>query len=217
MKKLKLSQAEIDKLVVVERMVVKATVLGVGTVDVCFQISVGRTHIWQYKMWSNMLMRCFGNKYKQEHPSYRDVTCCKEWLSFATFVEWVNKEVDYMGLKPYFDLDKDILKVGNKEYRPECCSIVPSEINMLFTSRKATRGDLPIGVYYNRESGNYAAQIRRFGVLNTIGRYDTVQEAFDSYKVAKEAHVKVVADMYKEVLKPSVYDSLMAWEVDIFS
>ena len=217
MKKLKLSQAEIDKLVVVERRVVEPSVLGVGVVDVCFQISVGRTHIWQYKMWSNMLMRCYGAKYKQEHPTYRDVTCCKEWLSFATFVEWVNKQVGYSGLKPYSDLDKDILKVGNKEYCPECCSIVPSEINLLFTSRKATRGDLPIGVYYNKESGNYVAHIRRFGVLNAIGRYDTVQEAFDSYKVAKEKHIKVVAKTHRDSLRPDVYAALMAWEVDIFS
>ena len=217
MKKSKLSQAEIDKLVVVERRVVEPSVLGVGTVDVCFQISVGRKHIWQYKMWSNMLMRCFGNKYKQEHPSYRDVTCCKEWLSFATFVEWVNKQVGYSRLKPYFDLDKDILKVGNKEYCPECCSIVPTEINLLFTTGKATRGDLPIGVYYNKESGNYAAQIRRFGVLNTIGRYDTVQEAFDNYKVAKEKHVKVVTKTHRDSLRPDVYAALMAWGVDIFS
>ena len=63
MRKLKLSQAEIDKLVAVERRVVEPTVLGVGLLDVCFQISVGRKHIWQYKMWSNMLMRCFGDKY----------------------------------------------------------------------------------------------------------------------------------------------------------
>ena len=217
MKKLKLSQAEIDKLVAVERRVVEPSVLGVGFNDVQFQIKVGRTHIWQYKMWSNMLMRCYGNKYKQEHPTYRDVTCCKEWLSFATFVEWVNKQVGYSRLKPYFDLDKDILKVGNKQYCPECCSIVPTEINLLFTSRKATRGDLPIGVYYNKESGNYAAQISRFGVMNTIGLYDTPEEAFVVYKAAKEAHVKVVALQYKEVLKPSVYDALMSLEVDIFS
>ena len=217
MRKLKLSQAEIDKLVAVERRVVEPTVLGVGLLDVCFQISVGRTRIWQYKMWSNMLMRCFGNKYKQEHPTYRDVTCCKGWLSFATFVEWVNKQVGYSGLKPYFVLDKDILKVGNKQYCPECCSIVPTEINLLFTSRKATRGDLPISVYYNKESGNYAAQISRFGVMNTIGLYDTPEEAFAVYKVAKEAHVKVVADRHKDVLKPEVYNALMSWEVDILS
>ena len=217
MRKLKLSQAEIDKLVVVERRVVEPSVLGVGTVDVCFQISVGRAPIWQYKMWSNMLMRCFGNKYKQEHPTYRDVTCCDEWLSFGNFVEWVNKQVGYSGLKPYSDLDKDIIRVGNKKYCPECCSIVPTEINLLFTIRKATRGDLPISVYYNKESGNYAAQISRFGVMNTIGLYDTPEEAFAVYKAAKEAHVKVVADRYKEVLKPEVYNALMSWEADIFS
>ena len=217
MRKLKLSQAEIDKLVVVERRVVEPSVLGVGVVDVCFQISVGRKPIWQYKMWKNMLMRCFCNKCKQEHPTYRDVTCCKEWLSFGTFVEWVNKQVGYCGLKPYSDLDKDILKVGNKEYCPECCSIVPTEINLLFTTGKATRGDLPIGVYYNKKSGRFSAHIRRFGVLNTIGLYDTPEEAFAVYKIAKEAHVKSMALQYKDVLRPDVFDALMVWQVDIFS
>ena len=88
---------------------------------------------------------------------------------------------------------------------------------MLFAIRKATRGDLPISVYYNKESGNYAAQISRFGVMNTIGLYDTPEEAFAVYKVAKEAHVKVVANRYKDVLRPDVFDALMAWQVDIFS
>ena len=88
---------------------------------------------------------------------------------------------------------------------------------MLFTSCKATRGDLPIGVFYNKKSGRFSAHIRRFGVLNTIGLYDTPEEAFVVYKIAKESHVKSMALQYKDVLRPDVFDALMVWQVDIFS
>ena len=153
MKKLKLSQAEIDKLVVVERRAVETSVLGVGVVDVCFQISIKRRVVWQYEVWHGILRRSCCAKKKQQCQTYKDVTVCDEWLSFASFLGWCNKEVAYRGKPEGMSLDKDILFNGNKIYSPDTCSFVPQIINTVVIS-----GDS--GFTLHKPSGKYTANYR---------------------------------------------------------
>lgn len=178
-----------------------------------FQPSVSGKHSWQYMLWAQMLQRSFCQKWKQKHPSYKDVTCCDEWLSFANFFEWANKEVDYSGKPIGFELDKDVLSVGSKVYSPATCSFLPRFINTLLTGGSKIRSEWPVGVCYNKRGRNFLAQIGCFGTQRSLGNYGTAEEAFQVYKKAKESYVKVVADQYRGVLKPSVYESLMKWEV----
>ena len=211
--KLELTQGQIDGLIGVERVVVKATVYGVGCNDVAFQIAINRKHIWQYHLWMNMLQRAFDAKYKQQRPSYENVTCCDEWLSFANFFEWVNKEVGYKGKPVGSALDKDIIVKGNKIYSPEFCSFVPTAVNKLLNDRSNDRGDSPIGVTFDKGCGKFKAQLRCFGKMKHLGLYTTVEDASFAYKVAKEAQVKIVAAQYKDVLSPAVFESLMNWKI----
>ena len=215
MKKLKLTQAEIDKLVVVDRVAVKPTGVGVGLNDVDFRVVVEGGLIWQYLMWKSMIQRCFSEKEKQRHPTYKDVTCCDEWLSFANFVEWCNKEVGYKGKPVGLELDKDILAIGNKVYSKDTCCFVPPQINMLFCTAGAKRGKFPIGVI--EVKGRFVARLKMYGRKVNVGSYDTPERAFQAYKIAKESHVKSMALQYKDVLRPDVFDALMVWQVDIFS
>ena len=212
MSKLKLTQAEIDKLVAVDRVAVLPTVYGVGFNDVAFQPSIDGKAIWQYPLWQNMLGRCFDAKFKQQRPTYEDVTCCDEWLSFANFFSWVNREVGYKGKPEGTELDKDILVKGNKTYSPEFCSFVPTAVNSLLTDCGAARGIYPVGVTFNKAKGKYKAQLRCFGKLKHLGYYTTIESASFAYKVAKEAQIKIVATQYEDVLSPAVYESLMNWE-----
>ena len=213
MSKLKLTQAEIDKLVAVDRVLVNPTVCGVGFNDVGFQTTIDRKDIWQYKLWQNMLKRCFDAKYKQHRPTYENVTCCDEWLSFANFFSWVNREVGYKGHPVGLALDKDILVNGNKIYSPEACSFVPTAVNKLLTDCGAARGIYPVGVCFDKCRGKFKACLNCFGKLKHLGLFLTPEDAFAAYKVAKEAQIKVVALRYKDVLKPAVFESLMSWEV----
>ena len=105
MKKIVLTQEQVDKLVIVERVVVKPSVHGVGCVDVIFKTYIEGVLCWQYKLWYAMLARCFNEGVKDRQPTYKDVTCCEEWLSFGNFIEWVNKEVGYGGKLSGFALD----------------------------------------------------------------------------------------------------------------
>lgn len=213
MKKQRLTQSEVDNLVTVERVTRKPTMAGVGLRDVPFQLKIGSTVFWQYAVWCNMLNRCYSEAYKLRNPTYRDVTCCDEWLSFANFLEWCNKEVDYKGKPNGMSLDKDILLRGNKIYSPEACSFVPKAVNSLLVDSGAIRGKLPVGVCFNKPTGTFVVNLTRYGKGKNLGYFRDPQEAFACYKAAKEAQIKLVATQHKAVLKPAVFDSLMNWEI----
>ena len=215
MRKLKLSQAEIDKLVVVERRVVKATVHGVGLLDVDFVTKTSGASVWQHELWRGMLKRCFSKGAYIKTPTYVDVTVCDEWLSFGNFLEWVNKEVECKGKPVGMQLDKDILIQDNRVYSPHTCCFVPPQINSLLCATGAKRGKHPIGVI--EVKGRFVARLKMYGRKVNVGSYDTPERAFQAYKIAKESHVKSMALQYKDVLRPEVYNALMSWEADIFS
>ena len=214
MSKLKLTQAEIDKLVVVDRVVVKRLVFGVGVNDVAFHVRVDGKIIWQYALWGHMLGRCFDAKFKQHCPTYEDVTCCDEWLSFGNFVEWLNKEVGYSGKLDGYQFDKDLIIKGNKTYSPDVCSLVPQAVNSLLTDHGAGRGEFPVGVTFDKGRGKFRACLNCFGRQKHLGYYTTIESASFTYKTAKEAQIKIVATQYKDVLKPAVFESLMNWKIE---
>lgn len=214
MSKQKLSQDEIDKIVVAGRVVGKPTSLGGGVVDVDFFIGMNYDNIWQYKLWQNMLYRAYCPKHKLRFPTYVGVTVCNEWLYFGNFLEWVNREVGYGGHKKGFALDKDLLIKGNKVYCPEACSFVPDAVNLLLGSNAAIRGSLPIGVSQMKKSGTYRARLKCWGAEKHLGSFKTPEEASAAYKIAKEAHVKIVATQHRDSVKPAVYEALMNWKVE---
>lgn len=214
MSKQKLSQDEIDKIVVAGRVVSKPSMCNVGIVDVDFQTCQNGRLIWQYKLWINMLARCFRAEYKEAHPTYEWATVCDEWLSFATFLEWCNKEVAYSGKPDGLALDKDLIISGNKAYSPEACSFVPDAINLLLGNNAAIRGDLPIGVCLMKKTGTYRASLKCWGSEKYLGSFKTPEAAFAAYKIAKEAHVKIVATQHRDSVKPAVYEALMNWKVE---
>lgn len=210
MKKIVLTEEQVDRLVVVVgRAVVEPTVYGVGCVDVPFKTYNDGKQFWQYQLWKAMLSRCFSEGVKDRQPIYRDVTCCEEWLSFAKFLEWCNKEVGYKGKLVGYALDKDLIVKGNRVYSPTTCSFVPQAVNNLLTSRDALRGEWPVGVYFDTRAGKFVARLRQGNKRKQLGLYSTPEEGFAVYKTAKEAQIKVVALRYRDVIKPAVFDLLM--------
>ena len=151
---------------------------------------------WEYRKWMHMLERCYDNKFKEKHLTYKNVTCCERWLCFAYFLEdleFLKQEYNW-NKDEKSNLDKDILNKGNKEYNLENCVLVPSYINLLFTKREASRGKYPIGVYYNRRAKKYQAQYNANGKLKGLGYYSTPEQAFYTYKQAKEKEIKRIAN-----------------------
>ena len=171
-----------------------------------------------YVCWSNMLMRCYSAKYRAKYPTYIDCRVCDEWLFYPNFKNWYDKNYYKINNKTS-QLDKDILIKNNKVYSPETCIFVPNFINTLFTKRQNDRGDLPIGVRYNKTCKKYQARLSVFkdgkSVRKNLGYFTTPEEAFEAYKRAKEDYIKETADNYKDKIPTKLYQAMYAYEVDI--
>ncbi len=175
----------------------------------------------EYHIWGNMLQRCFDDKCKEKHPTYKDVTCCNRWLCYANFLEdfEILKQEYNWSKDEKLNLDKDILYRDNKIYSLENCVLVPSWINMLFVKSDATRGNYPIGVSYDKRAKKYQAQCHINGKYKRIGRYNTMEEAFNAYKQAKENEIKRVAnDCVSKgfITKDSrLYNAMISYQIGI--
>ena len=119
----------------------------------------------------------------------------------------INKKIKY-------ELDKDLLMESNKVYSPETCCFVPQEINKLFTKRDSKRGDYPIGVGKYRNN-SYSAQITLNNSHKYIGTFNTPEEAFEAYKIAKENYIKELADKWRGLISSKVFEAMYNYKVEI--
>lgn len=190
------------------------SVYGVGFMsDDCHSHDSNRKIIPTYNLWFGMMTRAYNPKYHEEKPTYKDVEVCEEWLHYKNFKFWCENQIGF-GVKG-FNLDKDILVKGNKIYSPDVCVFVPSEINSQLTKANSKRGAHPIGVSWHAEHEKFMACLRAEGKTKHLGYYLTPEDAFEAYKVAKEAYLKKIADKYKEVVDPRVVKALYSYEVEI--
>ena len=176
---------------------------------------------WEYNKWQGMLQRCFDNKLKDRYPTYKDVTCCDRWLCFANFLEDLEilKQEYNWNDDIKLNLDKDILNKNNKIYSLENCVLVPDWINNLFIKRDANRGSYPVGVSYYKRDKKYQAQCNINGKRIRLGLYNTPEQAFNAYKIAKENEIKRIANECVSkgyIVKDSrLYNAMINYQVEI--
>ena len=165
-----------------------------------------------YLRWHNMMNRCYNDKFHEREPQYIGCNVCEEWLNYSNFKTWFDKnKIQGMSL----DLDKDILFKGNKEYCAETVAFVPHTINTLFVNGKKNRGDLPVGVFYDKAKEKYRACMAFMGKSIKLGTFDTAESAFARYKEYKEDFIKDMAEQYKGKIPDKVYQAMMNWKVEI--
>lgn len=196
-------------------------ICGVGIVGNKYDVSINGIAIKEYNIWHHMIRRCFNKKVKERSPTYKDATCCEEWLLYENFYEWLHlqKNFDKWLNNDNWNLDKDILIRGNKTYSPETCCLVPHNINSLFTKHDSARGNFPIGVYLNRDNGLFVAQCNNpfTNKRVRIGYYQTEEEAFQAYKKYKEDIIKQIAQIEfdKGNITEQCYEAMMNYKVEI--
>ena len=172
----------------------------------------------EYKIWHNMLTRCYHPKSQEKYPTYKGCAVEDYLLNFQHMGEWIeNNYYEIPG--ETMCLDKDILCKGNKVYSRETCIFVPERINLLFVKRDNDRSDNPIGVKLT-VSGNYQAFCSNgYGKYTPLGTYSTEEEAFQVYKKYKERVIKNVIDSYEGKIPEPFYSKLKVamynYEVEI--
>jgi len=168
-------------------------VYGIGVNDADYVISgqtvIGRDLCPYYAKWHDMLKRCYSDKYQEKQTRYIGCTVCEDWLTFSNFRSWMKKQ-DWYGK----EIDKDIIKIGNKIYSPENCCFVDESINSLLVSCNSKRGNYPQGVNLDKQTGKYRSQISINGKQKSLGRYDTPEEASRVYNNAKGNHLINIAN-----------------------
>ena len=141
-----------------------------------------------YLAWKGMLRRCVGGKSKARQPTYGDVTCCDEWLTFSNFKSWMVQQ-EWEGKQ----LDKDIIVVGNRVYNPEACAFVSGATNSFIISSETKRGKWPLGVYWCKDS--FRAQCRNPFTKKReyLGCHNTPEEAHEAWRKRKHELAQLVA------------------------
>lgn len=188
------------------------SVYGVGVTGE-IPVRVNGNLLKEYRVWHNVLQRCYSGNLYLKRPTYKDCIVSENFKYFPYFKEWCNKQVGFDN--EGWALDKDILVKGNRVYSEDTCCFVPNEINTLIINSKAIRGGTPVGVHCVKDTGKYLAKFKKAGVKVYLGTFDTEQEAFHTYKVAKESYIKEVANKWRDQVDIRIYEALMSWEVCI--
>lgn len=155
-----------------------------------------------YVKWKSMLERCYSEKYHKVKPTYENCTVCDDWILFSNFRQWMIQQ-RWEGKS----LDKDFLFEDNKVYSPEKCVFISSQLNSFITDCGKSRGDHPIGVYFNKPTGKFQTRCHNpfTKKLVHLGYYNTPEEAHKAWKKYKNEMAIQYAelqtdDRIKEVL-----------------
>ena len=160
-----------------------------------------------------MLRRCYSEKHQNNNLTYIGCTVVEEWKCFQSFAEWYYESYN-SDIMDRWEIDKDILIKGNKIYSPETCAFVPAEINSVFTKTNSKRGIYPIGVSLHKE-GKFQAKLLKNKKQIYLGLFNTPEEAFQTYKTAKEQYIKEMADKWKTQIDLRVYEAMYNYKVEI--
>lgn len=151
--------------------------------------SGGRIKCPFYETWKNMISRAYSPKFHVKFPTYFGVTVCDQWLTFSNFKEWM-KTQDWQRN----EIDKDIIKPGNKHYSPETCCFVSHALNNLLTVSAVARGVYPIGVCYDKQHKKFRAQCSfQKDKSRYLGLFDTPSTTHSAYIKFKTGFISNLA------------------------
>ena len=192
-------------------------VYGVGINDRSRPAGVDGKIVKEYDLWKSMLKRCFSENCQNKQPTYKGCNVSDNFLHYSFFYDWCQEQVGFGKVDENgrcWQLDKDLLLIGNKTYSETACVFVPHEINSFFTDKGNARGEYPLGVSFNKRDGKFQASCTVNSKLQHLGLFNTPEEAFAVYKPFKETLCKELALKWKDEIDHCVYEAMMKWEVD---
>lgn len=176
-------------------------ICGIGINDAQYNTSISeiingkRKTVWTcpfYKRWSKMLVRCYSKQWLKSNPHYLGCSVCDEWLYFSRFKSWMEQQ-DWEGK----ELDKDLLVAGNREYGPEVCLFVSRAVNSFLIDQETSRGQFPIGVYFDKSKNKFRAMCSVVGTSKNkaLGTFRTAEEAHEVWLAFKVEQAYLLASL----------------------
>lgn len=177
----------------------RTPICGIGINDVlCYDRQ-------DYYLWYNVVRRgTFSLR------GYSKVTCHEDWLLFSKFLEDL-PFIDnfHMRKDAGWELDKDLLSIGNKIYSKYTTCFLPTEINACIAVGECSNKKL--GAIYDKEINKFYAYLVLDGKRKRFGSFETRDSAHEKYKEIKKTEVNRLAEKYKSNLTDRVYEALKAW------
>lgn len=176
-----------------------------------------------YDVYSAIYNRCYNNeKYDNIHKCYDKAVMCDEWLDNPeSFVDWYLE--NYYSVKnESMAVDKDLFGKGSYTYSPSTCCLLPQGLNTMMANSKKHYKDgenkdntLPLGVRHNSKNNTYYGEITFTNREDAtkLSEWSTPEEAFEEYKLMKQADIRLVAAYYKDKIPGYIYDELLKVEV----
>ncbi len=168
------------------------------------KVTTNGEYTQEYTAWVNMIKRCYYQKENAKNNAYLDKrSVCDEWLNFQNFAQWFENHKYVVNERLH--VDKDIKNPCCKVYSPDTCILVPQKINMLFLN-KPNKRDLPNGIIkcINGYQAKYGGE--------SIGIYNTIEEAYYYQTQKKKQEIIKVANEYKNIIPNEVYDIIVNYE-----
>lgn len=177
-----------------------------------------------YIIYNGILERCRDTADNDRIGKCYDKT--KMWQGWIdnpkAFVRWYLEHYYECGDES-MQVDKDLFGNDSDMYHPDFCCILPQGLNVLLANAKKhyKEGEtpdnvLPLGVRYNGRTGKYTSEIIFTGAEKSIvlSEWDTADEAFEEYRIMKQADILRVAAQYKESIPDYIYERLLTVEVE---
>lgn len=185
------------------------TSFGVGYIgEGDFKSSIGGKLTLEYVVWRNMLMRCYSEEVQLIWKTYVGCTVCEEWHNFQNFARWYNEQDNHH--REGFNIDKDLMCVGNKVYCPEYCCLIPEELNLALVTKHRES-------VYPRKSGSYVVfgTSQEGGVASTnyLGSFKDKEDALRLSRKTKTEYIRSLVPIYSSVLPDRVIDAIMNYSV----
>ena len=97
-------------------------------------------------------------------------------------------------------LDKDLLVEGNKVYSAETCAFVSSMVNTFVNDCGASRGDWPIGTYWNKRDRTFHSRCNNpfTKKIEHLGYFMCEQEAHQAWLTRKLELAKDLAEIQSD-------------------
>lgn len=165
------------------------------------------------QLWNSLVGRTkLGGKPQQDYITYKG--CENHFIGYQEFTDWCQDQYGYMFKESngyFWQLDKDILVMGNRIYSPETCMFVPCRVNNLLLTRQNFRGEYPLGVYKHgtptqpftgRFSSEAQVKSRQFASVDQAhkfwqqGKIDSILKMADTDKEIVK-HIKLRDALYK--------------------
>lgn len=162
----------------------------------------------RYNSWASMIARCYRTRLHEKYPTYEECQCVDGWLNFQNFCEFYD---DDKFRKKGWNLDKDLLILGNKVYSPETCVFLPKALNNIALSYVDTTSKFGYkGVGYCPESGKWMSSVWSPTTLNnktTGGRYLDIRDACRDHLRGNIRRYENIISEYEGILDPRAIEA----------